>query len=269
MTALYQVPSALVLGLAITLAVALACAGQAYVHRRFKSADFIAQTEVAGYIIGVLGALYGVVLGFFTVVVWQQYDIAAHRVSLETDAASDAWHAAVGLRPDVRTHVRQKMEQYGRVMLTMDWPAMQQGRFAPEADVIVMDSIGSVGEMIPWNLAASNAQAETLRQLMALHDQRHERLSSNEGALSWFAWTVLFIGAAAVIAFCWLFGVPNPRTHLLMTASVAVIISSMFVLIFELEHPFRGDLGIRPAAWKGFLDHVRFMDSQGMPNMRM
>jgi len=75
--------------------------------------------------------------------------------------------------------------------------------------------------------------------------------------------------AILVVGFCYLFGMANARTHLMMTSAVAVIVASMFVLIFELQLPFRGDRGIAPTSWSGFLAHVRLMDMAGPNDMRM
>ena len=71
MTFLYGIPAPLLLLLALVVAVAAAGAGQGFVHRRFRSQDFIAHNEVGGVIIAVSGTLYAVMLGFLTVAVWQ------------------------------------------------------------------------------------------------------------------------------------------------------------------------------------------------------
>lgn len=41
-----------------------------------------------------------------------------------------------------------------------------------------------------------------------------------------------------------------------MTASVAVVVASMFVLIFELQYPYRSGMAIGSAAWLGDIDHI-------------
>ena len=87
--------------------------------------------------------------------------------------------------------------------------------------------------------------------------------------VSWFEWLVLLIGAACVICFCWLFGLRNPRTQLLMTATVVTMIVSILVLLFELQYPFRSAVAIGPDAWERALAHIHEMQSGKMPDMRM
>jgi hypothetical protein len=266
---LAAVPSPVLLVVAIALAVALACTAQTFIHSRFKQTDFVAHNEVAGFIITVVGTLYAVVLGFFTVIVWQQYDGTQDRLALETAAVIDAWHDAVGFPPAIRARVRSDMLAYTHEMIDIEWPRMERGGFSARGDALIMDATGAIGEYVPRNAAESNAQAALMRLLTELHDARLRRLSSNEGGISWFDWTILVVGALLVTGFCFLFGMRNARAHLIMTSCVVAIITLMFVMIFELQYPFRGDLRIRPTAWNGLLAHIRYMDVQSPMNMRM
>jgi hypothetical protein len=268
MTLLYSIPSAVLLLAAMVVSISVACGGQIYVHRRFSSQDFVQHNEVGGFIIAVVGTLYAVVLGFLTVVVWEHFASARELVALESAAATDAWHTAVGLPSPVRTLVRRDMQSYANVMIDHEWAEMRHGGFDKDADILVMDAMAATGSLIPVNLGESNAQAATLHQLSVLHDDRLERIAGNGSGVSWFEWAVLFIGAISVICFCWLFGLRNERTHLLMTSTVAITIVSMLVLLFELQYPFRSDVGIGPDAWKATADHIRLMQTGNQMNMQ-
>jgi hypothetical protein len=265
MSILYTLPSYVLLFLAAALAAGLACAGQIIVHRRFKPEDFVHHNEVAGFIIAVVGTLYAVLLGFVTVVVWQQYDNARVKAALEAASVGNAWHNAVGLPQPERSVIRHDMLEYVQGMLRDEWPAMHAGGYSSDGDRIIMHATTVVGQMVPADLAQANAQAATLHLLTDLHDSRQERYSSNESSISGFQWTVLFVGAIVVIGFCYLFGVERRPAHLIMTGAVAIMVASMFVLIFELEDPFRSDLGIPPTPWTALLAHMQDMDSQPGP----
>ena len=77
-------------------------------------------------------------------------------------------------------------------------------------------------------------------------------------------WTRIIVGVGY-----WLFGVHNPATHLLMTATVVTIIMSILVLLFELQYPFRSNVGIGPEIWQKALDHMHLMQKGEMKDMRM
>lgn len=255
--------------MAIAVAVALACGGQLYVHRRFAHQDFVQHNEVGGFIIAVVGTLYAVVLGFLTVVVWQHFADARDLVAIESAAAADTWHTAVGLPIASRMRVRQDIVEYSNLMVDREWPDMRRGNFDLKADLVLMDAIAADGWFVPANLREGNAQSATMDQLSILHDDRQRRLNINANGVSWFEWVILLLGAVCVVCFCWLFGLRNERTHLIMTSAVTVVIVSMLVLLFELQYPFRSNIGIGSDAWSGAVSHIRLMQRGSQMQMRM
>jgi len=266
---LYRIPAALLLIAVLATAITLAGFGQTFVHRRFRDGDFVGHNEVGGIIIAVSGTIYAVILGFLTVVAWEHFQEARNLVVLESDADIDVWHTAVGLPGPVRNRVRTDMIAYADTMIAREWPAMKEGRFDQRAATIGMDAINAVGSFVPANNGETNAQAMAMQQLTAIHDAHQQRIATNASGISWFEWLVLGVGGMCIVCFCWLFGLRNPRTHLLMTSTVVTMIASILVLLFELQYPFRSDIGIGPELWQGALEHMHQMQNGGMPGMRM
>jgi hypothetical protein len=254
---------------ATTTAVTLACIGQWYVHRRFSAINFVRHNEVGGFIVTIVGALYGVLLGFMTVIAWQHFADCAQLVAQESSAAADAWHTSVGLPPAQRSRVRRDMFLYATAMVKREWPEMENRAYDKQLDLIVMDAIGTVGDFNPRMLKEATAQAATLTQLSALHDYRYRRISDNRSGLLSFEWLVLVVGAVCIVGFCWLFGVENKSVHLLMTSAVTIIVTATLVLLFELQYPFQSSLRIPPDDWIGVVSHIQFMQSGPQAGMRM
>ncbi|HME80940.1 MAG TPA: hypothetical protein VKF82_02575 [Candidatus Eremiobacteraceae bacterium] len=269
MSFLYSIPPVILLLVAAAMGLLFACGGQLYVHRHFGGSGFVRHNEVGGFIISVVGTLYAVVLGFLTVVVWQHFADARDLVAVEASAAGDAWHTAVGLPPAERTSVRRDMLDYANLMVNGEWPLMRKGEFEPDGDIILMDAIGAAGSFVPANPRESNAQTLTMQQLAAVHDDRSRRLESNTSGVEGFEWLVLLIGATCVVCFCWLFGLANPRAHMLMTAAVTIVVVSILVLLFELQYPFRSHLGVGTDAWRGIINHIQLMQAGPQMNMKM
>ena len=266
---LLEMPAFVVLAVTLSVALCFSCAGQWYVHQRFAAHDFVQHNEVGGFIIAVAGTLYAVVLGFLTVVAWQRFTDARQLVAEESAAATDTWHAAIGLPFVNRSRVRDDILRYSKLMVSSEWPEMRRGGFDSQADIIVMDAIAAAGTLRPRDYMESNSQTATMQQLNVLHDIRLRRISANEGAISPFEWVVLLVGAVCIIGFCWLFGLANRSIHLLMTATVTAIITSLLVLLFELQYPFRSDLRILPQSWNGAIEHIHLMQSGSQTEMRM
>jgi hypothetical protein len=160
------------------------------------------------------------------------------------------------------------MLRYAEIMTKLEWPLMRKGGYDATAAAISMDAIDATGSFVPANMGESNAQTATLQQLTIMHDARQQRIAINMIGLSWFEWFILLLGAVCIICFCWLFGLRNERTHLLMTSTVTTIIVSALVLLFELQYPFRSDVGIDPAAWNGAVAHIHEMQSGVLMDMR-
>lgn len=264
----YSIPAVALLICTLALAILVAAGGQLYVHRRFSARDFIAHNEVGGIIIAVSGTLYAVILGFLTVVVWQRFVDADQMVVLESDAVIDAWHTSVGLPAPIRERVRTDMIRYAQTMIDGEWPSMKHGGFDASVAMLDMDAIEAVGAFVPANLGESNAQVSTSQQLGTIHDARQQRIAINGSGVPWFEWLVLLIGATCIICFCWLFELRSARMQLLMTSTVVIIIGSILVLLFELQYPFRSDVGIGPDAWKGAVEHIHQMQAGAMADMK-
>ena len=262
--ALYAIPAFLLLVIALIVAPAVAVGGQLLVHSKLKLRTFFVDNDVAGFIIAVVGTLYAVLLGFMTVMVWNHYDSARLRVWDETASVADIWHNAVGLPAALQSRIRRDMLDYANTMIQDEWPAMRSGGFSRRGDALIMDAATTVGQFVPKDLAQSNAQASIIERVNELHDARGNRLASNADGVPAFQWAVLWIGAAVVLAFCYLFSVSHLNAHMLMTGSVAILIATMFVLLFELQLPFRTDVGIKPEAWNALIVHIDDMDK--MPN---
>ncbi len=234
---LYGIPSALLLVAALVVSIALACAGQMLVHRRFSGGNFVAHNEVGGIMITVAGTIYAVILGFLTVSAWEHYQEARELVVQEADASIDVWHTAVGLPDAVRARIRDDMVRYAAIMAGSEWPLMRRGAYDPDAAMIGMDAIDAAGAFKPADNGESNAQSATMAQLTILHDARQRRVTGNSSGVSGFEWLVLAIGGTCIICFCWLFGLTNQRTQLLMTAAVVTMIVTVLVLLFEAAIP--------------------------------
>lgn len=269
MTVLYSIPALFLLAGAIVFSVTAAGLGQRFVHRHFRQQDFIAHNEVGGIIIAVCGTLYAVVLGFLTVVVWQHVVDARQLVVQESNADIDAWHTAVGLPASVRTHIRGDIVAYAKIMVEREWPAMRQGSYDEGAAMVGMDAIDTAGTFQPSNSRETNAQAQLLQLLTAMHDARQQRIATNSDGVPGFEWVVLLLGAFCIVSFCWLFGLSNSRVQFVMTSAVVTIITSIMILLFELQYPFRSGIGIGPDAWIGAVQHIHEMQSGQMPNMKM
>jgi hypothetical protein len=98
---------------------------------------------------------------------------------------------------------------------------------------------------------------QVLEQLHGLADARRERLLAASEGLSTILWVVLIGGGVITIAFTYLFGLENTVVHTLMVAALAMILSSSLFTVAALDHPFKGDVRIHPAAFEQVLERIQ------------
>jgi len=176
---------------------------------------------------------------------------------------------AAGLPAEVRNRVRSDMITYANIMIDREWPLMRRGRFDENAAMIAMDAIDATATLVPANAGETNAQRATLEELNIAHDARQRRITANVSGISWFEWLVLATGAICIVGFCCLFGIRSTQVNRLMISALVIVMLSILVLLFELQYPFRSDIGIPPTAWQTALAHIHEMENGTMSNMKM
>jgi hypothetical protein len=110
----------------IFVAAAAGVTGTLLVRRAISLPVLAAQNEVAGFIYGVLGIVYGVLLGFTVIVVWDKHQLARTRVEDEANALGDLFHDAIAFPPPHRDSLVHVVDTYARIAIE-DWAAMSDG----------------------------------------------------------------------------------------------------------------------------------------------
>ena len=108
--------------------VALALYGVLHVRRRVPLATQMEQNEVAGFFIAVLGVVYGVLLAFAVVVVWEDFEDARTIAEREANSVGDVYRLAAALPEPSRTAVQQQARAYARMVIDDEWPMLERGR---------------------------------------------------------------------------------------------------------------------------------------------
>ncbi len=249
MTWIYDIPVWIFSIATIATMCAVACTGQWLVLRYLPTADFVKHNNVAGSLLGIIGTAYAVLLSFVVVVVWQQYNASDNIVSTEASAVSDLHRVSDSLPEPLGNTLKAELDRYVRLMIGQEWPAMQHGGWSPEAAHLADMITRQLTTAIPRNAAQQNTQALALNIDRAMLDARRQRLHDNETGIPWILWSTLWSAAAVTVGFSYLFGLENHRIHMIMTAALSTTLALMFVLIAELDYPFRGGAGISPHSW--------------------
>lgn len=222
----------------------------AFVQRRVRSEVLRRHNDVAGFLFSAVGVLYAVVLGFVVVVVWQKYDGAVANVENEIDAVGNLYHVIDAYPEPTRSQIRAELREYVAIVVNVEWPALERDRAVPTLGSQKIDDISyAIDTFSPINYRELAAQQAAIASEQRVLDARRSRLVASVPAVPSILWFALVVGALAMIAFCFIFGVENRPAQLAMTAILVGLIGILFVVISEFSTPFSGSVRISDDAW--------------------
>lgn len=206
--------------------------------------------DVAGFLMGVVGVLYSVVLGFLVGTVWTSFASAQQTTDLEAGYVADAFNFASQLPPPGRQAVQRAIARYAITVRDADWSALAKGRGDLTGPLLYQAYLSTVRAQPPSN--ASSAQileANTLRtavinSVRQLGDARRLRLVQSASRLPQGLLEALILGAVGVMAFTFMFGVKSYVKQMMLTALLAGSIGLFFGLIVELSTPYTGAIQV-------------------------
>jgi hypothetical protein len=202
--------------------------------------------EVAGFIIGVLGAIYAVLLAFVVVIMWDQYGDARANVEQEANQLTDLSHLAQGFPDPVRQRLLSTMQAYAASAMNDEWPAMAHSSDSPRTQAAMDDLWRAYLEIDPQTNRENALYQESLSHLNKMSASRRLRLYASRDNLPIVIQILLWGGGLITIAFTYFFGVKSIRSQALMTAALAIVIAFILFLTTALDNPFHGSVRVSP-----------------------
>jgi Protein of unknown function (DUF4239) len=198
--------------------------------------------EVAGFLIGIVGVVYAVLLAFVVIVVWERYNDAGRGVAQEANQIGDLWQMAGGFGPELQTQARGSLVAYARAVIDTEFASMRQEEASREAEAAFARIWNVYRSAEPRSETEKALFDESLATMNVLSDARQTRLHEARDHTPGVVWAALFGGAAITIGFTFLFQLKSFSLQLVMTASVVVLIALVLFLIIALNRPFGGVL---------------------------
>jgi hypothetical protein len=101
--------------------------GLSLVQRLVPSTLRREHNDVAGFIYGVVGVAYAVLLAFVVIVVWEEYERAKDTAETEANELTGVHFLADGFPDPERARVQELVRSYARVVVEGEWPMMDKG----------------------------------------------------------------------------------------------------------------------------------------------
>lgn len=242
--------------LLVGAAVVASLAGLALVRRRVPVARLREHHDVAGFIIAVLGVIYGVLLAFVVLAAWEDFEAAKVTVEEEANGVADVFRFAEGLPDPIQEEVQGLARTYAQVVLAEEWDLMVRGELSRSATRTLDGLWLTLTAWAPETAQESALYAASLDSLRDLNNDRRLRALEGREGFPRLLWFVLYAGAVLTVGFTYFFGLENHRTQALMTAALAASTALVLFLGLALEHPFRGGLRVPPEAFENVLERM-------------
>jgi hypothetical protein len=240
--------------LVVSLAILLATGGMTLVQHLVPWQLRQQHNDVAGFIYAVLGVVYAVLLGFVTIVVWEDYELAKITTDNEANELAELIWLARELPEPEGEQLQEHANSYAKVVVDEEWSLMEQGQASPRAWALTDEMRSSIYDFEPDTDGEQVLYEQGLERIHDLVDQRRLRLLEAREGMPHVLWGVLLVGGIIVVGFTYLFGLENTRSHTLMIAALASIIALVLFTIYALDHPFTGITRIKPDAFELTLD---------------
>ncbi|HKQ53684.1 MAG TPA: DUF4239 domain-containing protein, partial [Pyrinomonadaceae bacterium] len=246
------------LGLAIVgVSVLLAHLGLRLVRRVVPLPVHETQHEVGGFIIGVVGAIYAVLLAFVVVAMWDQFGEAKLAVENEANQLNDLARMAQGFDAQTQHRTLAGLQRYARTVIDEEWETMSRAQSSPKVQAVADELWQIYIGLQPQPGRETELYAQSLDRLNDLSDSRRLRLVMSKDDLPALIRILLWGGGLIVLAFTYFFGVKSLRAQALMTAALAGEIAFILFLIVALDNPFHGSLRVSPEPLQIVLERIQ------------
>ncbi len=227
----------------VLLPTMVAMAGPALVRKRYPLSILAKNNEIAGFKFATVGAIYGVILAFAIVTVWEKFSEAELFVLQEAGSSATIYRLAAGENADAIA-TRAALEAYLGAVIEDEWLRMAEGKESREAATALDDLYTAAMRLGDGKPGAVGV--EIMRELGNLTQARRGRLHLAMGVVPPALWTMLLFGALLTISFTYFFGHENLRSQVTMTGGLASIVFLGLFVIVSYDHPFTGEVSIEP-----------------------
>ncbi|EEF61205.1 DUF4239 domain-containing protein [Pedosphaera parvula] len=255
---LFDLPS-YISGPAIILSLCFFALGGLSLVRRLVLPRLLIQnhdSEFSGAMLQSVMVFYGLAVALIAVSVWQTYSDVSKIRSQEATALAALYRDMSGYPEPVRSQFQKELRDYVDYTIHKAWPLQQHGQ-VPVDGVEMLNHLQTI--LVTFEPATEGQKllhGETLRAYNGMIQARRLRLDAVGTALAPVMWVVIVVGAMIALSASFFFKVEDIRLHGIQVLLLASFIGLVIFMIFALDRPFRGDLGLGPAPYQLIYDHL-------------
>lgn len=240
----------------VAIFVAVTLIGQKLVKGVVKIEVLEQHHSAAEGMLGVVGTLFSVLLGFMVAAAMARYGDAQMHVEQEANNVASIFRLARGLSDQDRPRLRQLCRDYADEVVNIEWDQMERREKINHGWAGYQKLWEGVVAVSPDNDRQSNLQQAINDAMMGVGEHRRARLMLAQQDLPNALWIVIAFGSLITVCFTYVFMSSFPEVHGFMTTMVAATLALNIWLLSAYSSPFSGELKIRPLMFGLLKDSV-------------
>lgn len=240
-------------GLVVVTVSALAISAMLFVRRTAPAGSYFEDGDRAAGVFGVISTGFAILLGFVVFLAFESYDTSRTGAETEAQVVAQQFQTAQLFPEDARGPLSQALACYARSVVHTEWPAMRTGTAKDVINPWGVVMFRTLQTVEPEKASEQAAYGTWLDQQSDRQIARTDRTHGAEGVIPTPLWIVLFISAGIIFVFMLFFADSSERARVqaTMMGGVAVVITSMMLLLWFLDNPYHSGVGgLPPTAMK-------------------
>ena len=212
--------------------------------------------EYASMIVHSVIGFYGLVTALIAVSVWSRHSSVMETAGLEATSVGSLWRDISGYPSPIREELRDMLRGYTKYTIDTAWVAQRNG-VIPYAGVLKIDRFQE--KLFAFEPATENQRllhAEALRAYNLMIQFRRQRLETTGKGLPGVLWFLVIGGAMIILLLVMFYRVENIRLQTFLVFCLSTFMAMVIFVILALDQPYRGELGVKPAALQLIYDHL-------------
>src|SRR3954447_7743702 len=239
---------------------ALAIAVMLLVRSRAPEGSYFEDGDRAAGVFGVLATGFAILVGFVVFIAFESFDTSRSGAETEARTVAHQFETVQFLPAPARQQLAGELVCYARSVVYEEWPRMTSGTLGDGPNEWGVALFRSLRQVQPRSPSAQAAFAKYLDERSDREDARADRAHGGEGVIPTPLWIVLFLSAGILFVFMLFFADSGERAFVqaTMMGGVAVLVSSLLLLLWFLDNPYQGGVGaLRPVAMERALELLR------------
>src|SRR6478735_9263798 len=235
-------------GLIVIVTSAMTISVMLFVRRTAPEGSYFEDGDRAAGVFGVIATGFAVMLGFVIFLAFESYDTSRSGAETEAQVVALQFQTAQLLPAASRAPLSAALICYARNVVFTEWPEMQSGKASTLINPWSVTMFRTLQTIEPRKASEQAAYGKWLDQQSDRQVARTDRTHGAEGVIPTPLWIVLFISAGIIFVFMLFFADIGERAFVqaTMMGGVAVVISSMLLLLWFLDNPYHAGVGGLP-----------------------